>query len=143
MKLSLHTQPSVPLEADVISPGQLAGKTEAEVSALPVYHGKEQVPLGDFFTVSGQVSDGAVTVEGDLSRVKLLGQGMSGGRLTIRGSVGAHLGANMSGGEIVVEGDAGDWVGREMSGGRIVVKGNAGHMVGSAVRGAAVGILRR
>jgi formylmethanofuran dehydrogenase subunit C len=140
MKLSLHIQPSVPLEADVISPDQLAGKTEAEVAALPVYHGKEQVPLGDFFTVAGQVSDGTVTVEGDLSRVKLLGHDMSGGRLTIHGGVGAHLGANMSGGEIVVEGDAGDWVGREMSGGRIVVKGSAGHMVGSAVRGAAVGI---
>jgi formylmethanofuran dehydrogenase subunit C len=141
MKLRLHTQPSVPLEADVISPGQLAGKTEAEVSALPVYHGKEQVPLGDFFTVTGQVADdGTVTVEGDLSRVKLLGHGMSGGHMVIQGSVGAHLGANMSGGEIAVDGDAGDWVGREMSGGRIVIKGSAGHMVGSAVRGAAVGI---
>jgi formylmethanofuran dehydrogenase subunit C len=141
MKLTLHTQPEVPLEAEVISPDQLAGKSEAEVTALPVYHGKEQVALGDFFTVTGQVQNGTVEVEGDLSRVKLLGSAMTGGRLAIHGSVGAHLGAGMSGGEITVDGNAGDWVGREMSGGRIVIKGNAGHMVGAAVRGAAVGIL--
>lgn len=140
MKLSLHTQPQVPLEAEVISPDQLAGKTESEVSALPIYHGKEQVTLGDFFTVAGPMHNGTVEVEGDLSRVKLLGHAMTGGRLHVHGSVGAHLGACMSGGEIQVDGDAGDWVGREMSGGRIVVKGNAGHVVGAAVRGSAVGI---
>jgi formylmethanofuran dehydrogenase subunit C len=140
MKLRLHTQPSVPLEAEVISPESLAGKSEAEVSALPIYHGKEQVALGDFFSVAGEVRNGEVEVEGDLSRVKLLGSAMSGGRLIVHGSVGAHLGANMAGGEIVVDGDAGDWVGREMSGGRIVIKGNAGHMIGSAVRGAAIGL---
>jgi len=141
MKLRLHTQPEVPLEAEVISPDQLTGKSEAEAAALPIYHGKEQVTLGDFFTVTGQVQNGTIEVEGDLSRVKLLGSAMTGGRLTIRGSVGAHLGAGMSGGEIMVDGNADDWVGREMSGGRIVIKGNAGHMVGAAVRGAAVGIL--
>jgi formylmethanofuran dehydrogenase subunit C len=140
MKLRLHTQPEVPLEAEAISPDQLAGKSEAEVSALPIYHGKEQVSLGDFFEVTGTAQTGTVEVEGDLARVKLLGSAMTGGRLVVRGSVGAHLGANMSGGEIVVDGDAGDWVGREMSGGRIVIKGNAGHMVGSAVRGASVGV---
>jgi len=140
MKLRLHTQPDVPLEAEVISPDQLSGKSEAEALVLPIYHGKEQVSLGDFFTVTGQAPAGTVEVEGDLAKVKLLGSAMSGGRLVIHGSVGAHLGAGMSGGEIIVDGDAGDWVGREMSGGRILIKGNAGHMVGSAVRGAPVGI---
>lgn len=140
MKLRLHTQPEVPLEAEVISPDQLAGKSETEASALPLFHGKEQVSLGDFFTVTGEMRNGTVDVEGDLSRIKLLGHAMSGGRLHIHGNVGAHLGAGISGGEIVVDGDAGDWLGREMSGGRITVKGNAGHMVGSAVRGAAVGM---
>lgn len=140
MKLSLQTSPVVPLEAEVISPDQLAGKSEAEVSALPLFHGNDKLTLGDFFTVAGKVRDGTVEVEGDLSRVKLIGNAMTGGRLLIRGNVGAHLGAGMSGGEIVVEGNADDWVGREMSGGRIIIKGNAGHMVGSAVRGSAIGI---
>lgn len=141
MKLRLHTQPAVPLEAEVIAPEQLLGKTEAEVAALPVYHGKERVALGEFFSVTAQGPSDTLEVEGELARVKLLGHAMSRGRLLIHGDVGAHLGACMSGGEIVVDGNAGDWVGREMSGGRIVIRGNAGHMVGSAVRGAATGIL--
>ena len=140
MKLSLHTLPEVPLEADVISPDQLSGKSASEAASLTIFHGNNEHKLGDFFTVSGEVEDGKVEVEGDLSKVKLLGLGMSTGQLKINGSVGAHLGAQMSGGEILVSGDAGDWVGREMSGGRITIKGSAGHMVGSAVRGAPVGI---
>jgi formylmethanofuran dehydrogenase subunit C len=140
MKLSIHTLPEVPLEADVISPDQLAGKSETEVASLTIFHGNQEHALGDFFSVSGELTDGKLEVEGDLSKVKLLGQGMTMGQLKINGSVGAHLGAEMSGGEIIVNGDAGDWVGREISGGRIIIKGNAGHMVGSAVRGAPVGI---
>ena len=140
MKLILHTQPEVPLEADVISTDQLSGKSESEASALSVFHGNRKQALGDFFTISGQITDGTVEVEGELSKIKLIGCGMTAGRLKISGSVGAHLGAGMTGGEISVDGDAGDWVGREMSGGRISIKGNAGHMVGSAVRGAAQGI---
>jgi formylmethanofuran dehydrogenase subunit C len=140
MKLTLHTQPEVPLEAEVISPDQLAGKTAAEAAALPVFHGNNEQTLGDFFSISGEVTDGIVEVEGDLGKVKLVGCAMSSGLLKINGNVGAHLGCTMSGGEIVVEGDAGDWLGREMSAGRIIIKGNAGHMVGSAVRGSSVGI---
>jgi len=140
MRLILHTAPEVPLEAEVICPDRLLGKSAAEVARLAVYHGNEKAALGDFFTVQGEMQDGSVTVEGDLSRVKLLGSRMSCGRLRIDGDVGAHLGAGMTGGEIVVTGSAGDWVGREMSGGRIVVRGNAGHMVGCAVRGAAIGM---
>lgn len=142
MKLSLHTIPEVPLEAEVISTDAFIGLSESEASALPVYHGNRKVTLGDFFKIQGQVdeSDCRVEIEGDLSRVKLIGHSMSRGRLVINGSVGAHLGASMQGGEIMVSGDAADWVGREMSGGRIVIKGNAGHMVGCAVRGSSQGV---
>ncbi|NOQ34373.1 MAG: formylmethanofuran dehydrogenase subunit C [Methylococcaceae bacterium] len=140
MKLTLHTQPEVPLEVEVLNSTQLADKTVEEVAALTVFHGNREQLLGDFFTVEGKVKDNQLELEGDLSRVKLIGLGMSEGTLKITGSVGAHLGAEMTGGEIVVSGDAGDWVGREMSGGRITIKGNAGHMVGSAVRGASMGI---
>lgn len=141
MKLSLHTLPEVPLEAEAICPDRLLGKSAKEAAALPVFHGNQKAALGDFFTIQGEVKDGTVTVEGDLAKVKLLGCGMTQGRLRIIGDVGAHLGAGMSGGEIIVEGSAADWVGREMSGGRITIKGDAGHLVGSAIRGAAVGML--
>lgn len=140
MRLVLHTAPSVPLEADCICPDRLLGKSEKEVAELLVFHGNQKAQLGEFFNVQGEVADGVVTVEGDLTKVKLLGCGMTRGRLRIIGDVGAHLGAGMSGGEIIVEGSAGDWVGREMAGGRITIRGDAGHMVGSAVRGAAIGM---
>lgn len=141
MKLSLHTLPQVPLEAEAICPDTLLGKTVDEISVLSVFHGNNEMKLGDFFHVSPGSGNDTVEVEGDLSRVKLLGHAMSKGRLVIRGNAGAHLGAAMSGGEIIVEGNAADWAGREMSGGRIIIKGNAGHMLGSAVRGAPIGML--
>jgi formylmethanofuran dehydrogenase subunit C len=139
LSLVLKVSPEVPLEAEVISPARLQGLNESEIAGLPLMYGNEQVSLGEFFEVRGRC-DGEVRLEGDLGRVKLVGCGMTEGRIMIEGRVGMHLGAGMSGGEILVEGDAGDWVGPDMSGGRIVIKGDAGHMIGSAYRGAAVGI---
>jgi formylmethanofuran dehydrogenase subunit C len=139
IKLTLKTAPTVPLEAEVIAPDKLAGLSEAEISALPVQYGNQKAELGEFFQVTGTGND-EVEVEGDLSRVKLIGAGMTGGRLVIHGEVGMHLGATMHGGEIVVEGNAGDWVGAEMLGGRVIVKGNAGHLVGSGYRGSKIGM---
>ena len=139
LALTLHTPPSVPLEAEVISPARLAGLSPLEAARLVVVHGNQSAELGEFFHVSG-AANGEITLTGDLSRVKLIGAAMSEGRMVVHGPVGMHLGARMSGGEIVVEGDAGDWIGPEMSGGRIIVKGNAGHLVGSASRGSPAGL---
>lgn len=139
IKLTLHAALEVPLEAEVINPDKLANLSEAEVVALTLQHGNQKVALGDFFKVEG-TANGEVYVEGDLSRVKLIGSGMTGGRLVINGDAGMHTGASMSGGEIVVEGNAGDWAGAEMQGGRLIIKGNAGHLVGSGYRGSPVGM---
>lgn len=139
MKLLLHTLPSVPLEAEVICPDQFVGKSLDSIAAMTVMHGNQACVLTDFFTLTDDGLE-AIEVEGDLSKVKLIGSEMSQGKIIIKGSVGAHLGALMTGGEILVTGNAEDWVGREMSGGRIVIKGNAGHLVGSGVRGSDTGI---
>lgn len=140
-KLSLITQPSVPLEADVITPDRFIGKSKTEIAALPVQYGNQKVALGEFFAVEG---DGAEEIEvtGDLARVKLIGAGMTQGRITIRGDVGMHLGAGMRGGQIEVYGDAGDWAGAEMQGGQIRIHGNAGHGLGGAYRGSPKGMNR-
>jgi formylmethanofuran dehydrogenase subunit C len=139
LKLSLHTKPDVPLEADVICTNKLNGTNETAIAALTVFHGNDQIALGDFFTVKGQCN-GEIHIEGDLANVKHLGSEMTSGKMIIEGDVGQHLGAGMSGGEIIVEGSAGNWVAPQMTGGRVIIKGNAGHMVGSAYRGDAVGI---
>jgi formylmethanofuran dehydrogenase subunit C len=138
--LKYHGTTPVPVEAECLTPDTLTGKTLTEIAALPVQHGNREAPLGEFFAVSGGSSDQEVVIEGDCGRVKLIGAGMSMGRITIRGNVGMHLGAEMSGGEIQVHGQAGDWVGAEMRGGRIHVHGDAGHLVGAAYRGSRVGM---
>jgi formylmethanofuran dehydrogenase subunit C len=139
LKLKLHTQPDVPLEADCISPDRMQSLSNTEIQDLNIFHGNRKVQLKDFFECSGEF-DGEINIEGDLTNVKHIGSSMSFGEITIAGNVGLHTGATMSGGEIVVEGNASDWLGPEMLGGRITVKGNAGHMVGSGYRGSAIGM---
>ncbi len=140
LTLRYHGSSAVPVEAECITPDQLAGKLPAEIANLSVQHGNVQVPLGEFFTVTGDAADGEVLIEGDCSRVKWIGAGMSRGRITIHGNAGMHLGAEMRGGELHVHGNAGDWVGAEMRGGRIQVHGDAGHLAGAAYRGSRHGM---
>src|SRR4051794_28194073 len=117
LHLRYHGSTTIPVEAECIAPDQLAGKTAAEVAALPVQHGNAPAALGDFFRVEGDAGDREVVIEGDCGRVKWIGAGMTGGRITVHGNVGMHLGSEMRGGEIRVHGQAGDWVGGEMRGG--------------------------
>ena len=130
---------SIPLEAECLTPDQLAGKTLAEIAKLPLQHGNAPAPLAEFFTISGDPEDKEIVIEGDCSRVKWIGAGMTAGRITIHGNAGMHLGAEMKGGQIQLHGHAGDWVGAEMRGGHIHVHGNAGHLVGAGYRGSRVG----
>src|SRR5262249_16121829 len=111
--LKYKSSTTVPVEAECLTPDNLAGKTPAEVAALPVQHGNAPAPVGEFFTVEGDAGDKHLLIEGDCGRVKWIGAGMASGRITVRGNVGMHLGSEMVGGEIEVFGQAGDWVGAE------------------------------
>jgi formylmethanofuran dehydrogenase subunit C len=138
LTLTLREQPAVPLETEGLTPNGLAAASRAEIEALPVWHGRERTRMGEFFAVSGSGDD--VRVEGDLSRVKLVGAAMSSGRLTVAGPVGMHAGAGMTGGELHVEGDAGDWAGAGMRGGRLVVRGSVGRQLGGVYAGDRAGM---
>src|SRR5919202_4421984 len=138
LTLTLREQPVVPLEADVLCPDRLAGASREEIEALTVWHGNEPARVGEFFAVSG--AGGDVRLDGDLSRVKLVGAGMTAGRLTVDGNVGMHVGAGMRGGELHVEGDAGDWAGAGMRGGTLVVRGSAGQQLGGVHPGERAGM---
>lgn len=124
LTLTLREQPDVPLEAEVLTPDRLVG----DIAALPLWHGKERTRVGEFFEVAGSGDD--VRLEGDLSRVRYVGAGMTAGRLTVAGNVGMHAGAGMRGGELHVEGDAGNHAGAGMRGGTLVVRGSAGRGLG-------------
>jgi len=139
LTLTLKDQPSVPLEAEILSPDVLSKLSLDEVAASPVFLGKRRLRLDEFFAVEGEPGDD-IELQGDLRDVKWIGRGMTTGRITVRGNAGMHLGAHMRGGAIEVHGDASDWVGAEMGGGFIRVHGNAGGQLGAAYRGSLAGM---
>lgn len=139
IRLTLKEQPSVPLEAEIVSPDVMGPLANEAIRALPVYLGKRQRRVADFFTVEGEAGD-ELEISGDLRKVKWIGRGMTRGRIAIEGDVGMHLGAYMKGGTIEVSGNASDWVGAEMSGGFIRIRGNAGGQIGAAYRGSNSGM---
>src|SRR5262245_7808758 len=120
---TLKERPTVPLETEVFTPDVIAPLGHDEVRALPVFLGKRQYRLDEFFEVEGSTSDD-LELRGDAGRVKWIGRGMTRGRITVAGNAGMHLGAYMKGGTIEVSGNASDWVGAEMTGGLIRIGGN-------------------
>ena len=63
LRLIYKSTTTIPVEAEVITPDQLAGKSAAEVAALPVQHGNAEAPLGEFFTVEGDATDRDIVIK--------------------------------------------------------------------------------
>jgi formylmethanofuran dehydrogenase subunit C len=139
MILTLKDPPSVPLEAECLSPDVIASLAIHEVAALPVFLGKRKLRLDDCFTLEGPPGED-IEIRGDTTKVKWIGRGMTRGRIHVRGNAGMHVGSYMRGGAIEVDGDASDWVGGEMQGGTIHIRGNAGGQLGAAYRGSISGM---
>ena len=144
VKLSLKKANKIPIEADDVNPNSFAGKTEEEIRAIKVWYGNTQPSLGDFFNIEVEGNDTAentkIIFEGDVSRVKRIGQNMSAGEIEINGNVDMHCGFGIKGGKIIINGDADSWLGCEMTGGEIILNGNAGYYVGSGYRGESCGM---
>jgi formylmethanofuran dehydrogenase subunit C len=138
--LRLTTRSTIPLEVDAVRLETVREQSTAVVARTLIQYGNAQVPLGDFFDVTGSAADNEVVWEGDCSAVKLIGAGLKAGRIRVEGDAGMHLGAQMQGGEILVNGNAADWTGVEMHGGRIHIRGNAGNLVGAVYRGGRRGV---
>ncbi|MGH7546241.1 MAG: formylmethanofuran dehydrogenase subunit C [Gemmatimonadota bacterium] len=131
--------PSLPLEADGLTPDAVLGRAEREVATLPMHVGNAAAELGELFRVKGAGSE-EILIEGDVARVSGIGTGMTRGRIVIEGNAGPHTGARMRGGELIVRGDAGDYSGAEMAGGVLRIGGDAGDGVGAAYPGALRGM---
>jgi formylmethanofuran dehydrogenase subunit C len=135
----------VTVEAEKISPDAMAGVASGQIGAIEVFEGNRRRRLSDLFEVSieGGIAPAAETLiklEGDLSKVKRIGEGMSAGRIEVLGNIGMRAGANMRGGTLAIQGNADDWLGREMQGGKITVSGNCGNYAGSGYRGEKCGM---
>ena len=111
----------ISVEGENISPDKFGGKTEKEIQSFVSWMGNQKTTLGELFSVkaegSGPAADTKIVMEGDFSRVKRIGEGMTAGLIVINGNVDMHLGAKMSGGKISVKGNVDSWAGREMKGG--------------------------
>ena len=86
-----------PVQAECISPDVFQGKDTAEIGKLPVYEGNKLKKLKDLFKIE---EDGAetpsITINGDASEVRRIGQGMKTGEIVINGNAGMHLGEKMA-----------------------------------------------
>ena len=142
LELEYIGKTTIPLELQGVTPCRLRELSLPEIQQIEVYHGKEIVPLAEFFKISGDLADEQMCFSGDLTGVHWIGWKMESGSITIAENCGRHLGSEMKAGTILVQGNASDWVGAEMRGGLIHIKGNAGHQVGAGYRGSSTGMNR-
>lgn len=132
-----------PIEAKNITPDIFAKKSLKELAALEMWEGNRKRSLSDLFNIKNDSSPSeefTIKIEGDVSKLRNLGAGMTKGGIVVDGDVGMHLGEEMSGGTITVAGNAGSWAGSKMKGGTIEIKGNAGDYIGASYRGSTQGM---
>ncbi len=53
LRLLLKSRSSVPVEVEGVTPEAVRDKPLAEIERTPIFHGNTQVPLAEFFDVSG------------------------------------------------------------------------------------------
>jgi len=139
MLLVPKIRPTISVEAEVITPDMVAGKSLDEINSLPVWEGNKKRKLGDFFEVEGEIAEKSedlrIVIDGDASRMKYIGARMTAGEIVVKGSVDMHTGVEMKGGKIVIEGNADSFTALSMKGGEIIIKGYAKGYLGSAPRG--------
>ncbi|MGF3522437.1 MAG: formylmethanofuran dehydrogenase subunit C, partial [Candidatus Bathyarchaeia archaeon] len=130
-----------PIYAECINPDVFQGKNVEEIAALPVWEGNKQKKLGDLFTIEETEPEAPIiTVNGDVSEVRRIGQGMKNGEIIINGDAGMHTGEKMAGGKITINGNAGGWTGSSMKKGLIEIHGNASDYLASPYRGSTDGM---
>jgi formylmethanofuran dehydrogenase subunit C len=135
----------ISVEAETITPDNFAGKSADEIGEVVAYEGNTPRPLSELFDIKVKgTADAAdevkIEINGNVNRVKRIGEGMTAGRIMINGDVDMRCGAKMKGGIITIKGNADSWVGQEMTGGEINVQGDAAYYVGAGYRGEACGM---
>ena len=105
--LTLKTEISLRLKMDGVTPTAFARQSSDEIARTALHSGNQTVSLGEFFRIDGEADDYTLILEGDLSRVDQIGEGLSEGKIISRGSVGQYAGRNMSGGELTIQGSTG------------------------------------
>jgi formylmethanofuran dehydrogenase subunit C len=133
-----------PVTAECISPDAFQDKTRAEIEAMQVWEGNKQRKITELFKCQVKTQDKqeniVITIEGDVTQVRRIGLGMTGGEIIVNGNAGMHLGERMKGGKITVHGNVGGWAGSMMRGGTIEIHGNTSDYLGAPYRGSTEGM---
>ncbi|MCX8150685.1 MAG: formylmethanofuran dehydrogenase subunit C [Candidatus Bathyarchaeota archaeon] len=130
-----------PIHAECINPDVFQGKSVEEIASLQVWEGNRQKKLGDIFKIEATTHETPnITINGDVSEVRRIGQGMKNGEIVINGDAGMHTGEKMAGGKITINGNAGGWTGSSMKKGLIEIHGNASDYLASPYRGSTEGM---
>lgn len=138
IELTLRQAPPLRVDLRGLLPAALAELGVAQIEQLRFGHGRDTVPLAEWFSVQRHESDGdqpALRLVGDCRRFDRIGTGLAAGSIVVEGSAGDYVGAGMSGGELRVQGDAGLLAACEMAGGRLQVQGSVGDWAASALPG--------
>lgn len=136
--LVLRKAPELRVDARGLSPAGLVTLGREEVLRLVLPHGRERVPLAEWFEVRTRAADEAMPrlrFEGDLARFDFIAAGLAGGGIDVEGDVGDGLGLGMSAGEVRVQGSARDLAGCAMRGGTVEVSGDVGDFAAGALPG--------
>ena len=130
-----------PIHAECINPDVFQGKSVKEIASLTIWEGNKKKKLGDLFKIE-ETPDVTphITINGDASEVRRVGQGMKNGEIVINGNAGMHLGEKMAGGKITVNGNASGWTGSSMKNGLIEIHGDASDYLASPYRGSSEGM---
>ena len=136
--LTVRDQLDHAIDGECISPDQFASLSAREIGMLPVWAGREQRTLGDYFNVRGERAAN-IRIEGDVRLVNGIAAAMSTGHVLVDGSSGSHVGLGMSGGRIEIRGNVGNDAASGMSGGTLHVRGNAGDRLAAGLPGASRG----
>jgi formylmethanofuran dehydrogenase subunit C len=132
--LTLREPPAQRVDLSPLTLDRLAGMTVAQVSAIELSSGNRKLPVGSLFKVSGRVGS-ELEIRNGCDKLDRIGDGMTRGRIIVRGDAGAYLGARLGGGVVEVEGTAGAYAATGMRAGLIRISGNAGDFLGAALPG--------
>ena len=99
--LTLKEQPTVPLEAESLSPDVMAALGHDAIRALPVSWASGSAGSTTSSTSRARPATSSRSAA-TCGKVKWIGRGMTRGRISIVGNAGMHLGAYMKGGTIEV-----------------------------------------
>jgi formylmethanofuran dehydrogenase subunit C len=139
LTFTLKNNPKQRLDMSPLVPANLSGKSIADIAKLTLQCGKQRIPVGELFDITGNDAQ-TIIINNSFDKLDYIGKELDGGSLTIKGDTGAYLGLAMKSGEIKVNGNAGLYAACEMKKGYLEINGNVGDFLGGALPGNKMGM---